>query len=64
MTTQLNGLNEYALDSYLRGEHGEMMCRVAMQEVYERGQRNATMSEEEMITELVKRGYIVYKPED
>jgi hypothetical protein len=62
--TQLSGLNEYALDGYLRGEHGELMRQVAGQELYERGQRGAAMTEEEMIAELVSRGYVIYRPDD
>ena len=64
MTTQLSNLNRYALDRYLRGEHGELMQRLAEQELYERGQRSAQMTEGEMVAELIRRGYVVYKPEE
>jgi len=63
--TQLQELNQYALDSYLRGEHGELMGRVAQQEIYERGLADGSipnMTEEEMVIKLKSCGYVVFKP--
>ena len=60
--THLHYLNEYMLNSYLRGEHGEYSRLVAQQELWERGQRNATMTEQEMVEELKALGYVVFKP--
>jgi len=58
----LMGLNQYALDGYLHGEHGELMRREAEQELYRRGQASATMTEREMIEHLKALGYVVFRP--
>lgn len=54
-------LNEYGLDHYLRGEAGELARREAQQELWERGQRAAEVSEEEMVSRLKGLGYVVFK---
>ncbi len=60
--TQMRRLNRDALDYYLRGEGGELARREAEQELWERGQRSVTMTEEKMVEELKARGYVVFKP--
>lgn len=60
--TQLSRLSRSALDSYLRGEHGELMRGTAEQELYERGRQS--MTEKEMIDYLVSQGYVVLSPQD
>jgi hypothetical protein len=63
MMSHLSRLNDYALDGYLRGEHGELMRREAQQVLYEQGRQDAPqMTEEDMVAELKRRGYVVFKP--
>lgn len=57
----LQKLNRDALDYYLRGNAGELMRREAEQELYERGRKST--SEQEMVDELKRRGYVVFKPQ-
>ena len=51
--TQLYGYNDIAIDYYLSGKGGEIMRRMAEQELYERGKQSASNSENETIRELL-----------
>lgn len=59
----LKGYNRPALDYYLSGKGGESMRLEAEQELFERGRRSSSMSEEEMVEYLTSLGYLVISPD-
>ncbi len=58
----MQNLNDYALDYFLRGNGGELARLQAQQELFRRGQESAEKSEEDVVAELRRRGYVVFKP--
>lgn len=61
--SHLTRLNDSALDGYLRGDHGELGRRQAIEETYRRGQQSATMGTEDMIARLESLGYGIVSPD-
>ena len=56
--------NDYALEPYLRGEHGELMRREAEGVLYERGRRSvglAAFPEDEIAEYLRARGWVCFR---
>ena len=60
MESYLSRYNDWALESYLRGEHGEILRREAQQVLYERGRNSTDLSnfdDDVLAEELSRRGW-------